>query len=229
MKKIILLTGIVLVTGVANAQTEYYTSVKMGMGNTTIYVNDDDKFGDWLVKISEESAGHGGYRYGDSSFLWELSAAVGLDWSPNKMYVEKNPYDWFHLRLEGEFGYNNYRENGKLKYDYTITDTIKLKYDYFFALANGYADFRIYNIVPYLGLGIGYCFGKEEVKLHNGLGDFTDSLDNDGIIYALHLGVGYKYSDITTFDLGARRVYAPQEDDGKAIFDTIRFGVRFRI
>ena len=62
MKKIFCwMTLFFLVAGVANAQTEYYTSIKMGMGDTTIYVNNDDKFGDYLVKLSESNTGHGGY------------------------------------------------------------------------------------------------------------------------------------------------------------------------
>ncbi len=37
MKKIILLTSIITMTSVANAQTEYYFSTKMGIGDTDIY------------------------------------------------------------------------------------------------------------------------------------------------------------------------------------------------
>ncbi|MBO4480859.1 MAG: outer membrane beta-barrel protein [Alphaproteobacteria bacterium] len=229
MKKFLVLICLVLVTNVANARTEYYTSVKVGAGDTTIYVNDDDKLGDYLIKVSEENTGLNGYKYSDFGLLWEISAAVGLDWAPGKMYVKKNPYDWFHLRLETEFGYNNYRENGKLRYDYTITDRIKVKYDHFFALLNGYADFRIDNIVPYVGLGVGYGFGKEEIKVTNEHGRYSDSVDDSGVIYAVHLGVGYKYSDITTLDFGVRRVYAPTEDDGMDVFDTVRLGARFRM
>ena len=224
MKKFLLLTGMILVTNIANAETEFYTSVKMGIGGTTIYVNNDDELGDYLVKDSGP-----GYRYSDTGLLWEMSAAVGIDWSPRKMYVKQDPNEWFHLRLEGEFGYNNYHKNGKLMYDYAVTDNIEIKSNNFFALVNGYTDFKIDSIVPYLGLGIGYSFGNEETKLINSHGTFSDSVDADGIIYALHLGVGYKYSDITTFDLGGRRVYAPAEDSGKVIFDTVRLGVRFRI
>lgn len=229
INKFLLFTGMVLITNVANAQTEYYTSVKVGAGDTTIYVNNDDKFGDYLVKVSEENSGNKGYTYDDNGLLWELSAAVGIDWSPNELYVKQNPYSWFHLRLEGEFGYNNYRESGKLRYNYTVTDEIKIKYDHLFAIANGYADFRIDKVVPYIGLGVGYSFGNEELKLNNNFGESGDSADDSGFIYALYLGVGYKYSDITTFDLGVRRVYAPAKHDGLDIFDTIRLGTRFRI
>lgn len=224
MKKFLLLFAMICVTGVANAQTEYYVSAKLGAGDTTIWVNNDDKIGDWL----EEQSGPG-YKYSDSGLLWETSVAAGLDWAPGKMYVKKNPYDWFHLRLEAEFGYNNYREKGKLRYDYVITDRIKLKYDYFFALVNGYMDFRIDNVVPYIGLGAGYSFGWEEIKLSNTSGKYSDSVDDNGVIYALHAGIGYKYSDITTLDLGYRRVYAPTEDDGTYVFSTVRLGARFRI
>ena len=224
MKKIFLLTGMILATNVANAQTEFYTSVKMGFGGTTIYVDGGDKLGDYLVKESGP-----GYKYSDTGLLWEASTALGIDWSPRKMYVKQGSNEWFHLRLEGEFGYNNYRKNGELTYNYVITDNIKIKSNNFFALINGYTDFRIDNIIPYLGLGIGYSFGNEKIKLSNEGGSFSDSVDADGIIYALHLGVGYKYSDITTFDLGGRRVYAPAKDDGMVVFDTVRFGVRFRI
>lgn len=223
MKKILLLTGLILATSAANAQTEFYTSVKGGMGGTTIYANDDDKLGDYLVKASGS-----GYNYSDSGLLWEMSAAVGIDWSPRKMYVKQDPNEWFHLRLEGEFGYNNYHKNGKLTYDYAVTDNIEVKSNNFFMLVNGYTDFKIDNIVPYFGLGIGYCFGNEEWKINNTSNSIASG-DADGIIYALHLGVGYKYSDITTFDAGVRRVYAPAEDSGKVIFDTVRLGIRFRI
>jgi opacity protein-like surface antigen len=229
MKKFLLLFGAVFITNVANAQTEYYVSGKVGIGDTTIYVNDNDKLGDYLVNVSEENTGLVGYQYNDSGLLWEISAAVGLDWSPGKMYVKQNPYEWFHLRLEGEFGYNNYHEDGRLRYDYAITDRIKVKTGHLFALVNGYADFRIDRVVPYIGLGIGYGFGNEEIKISNEFGDFSNSVDDSGVIYAVHFGVGYKYSDITTLDLGARRVYAPTEEDGMTIFDTIRLGARFRI
>ena len=224
MKKILLLISVILVTNAANARTEYYASAKFGVGDTTIYVNDDDKLGEYLVDVSGD-----GYKYSESDLLWELSGAVGLDWSPDPMYVTKSPYEWFHLRLEAEFGYNNYREDGKLRYDYTVTDKTEIKFDHFFALVNGYADFRIYKVVPYVGLGIGYGFGKSEMKIKNEFGGFSDSVDDNGILYALHAGIGYKYSDITTLDLGYRRVYAPTEDDGMNIFSTIRLGARFRI
>ena len=227
MKKFLLLVGMICVTRVANAQTEYYVSAKLGAGDTTIYVNDDDKFGDYLVDTFEEIDGDG-FKYNDSGFLWEMSAAVGLDWAPGKMYVKKNPYDWFHLRLEAELGYNNYHETGKVRQNYTLKDRVKLTEYHFFALANGYADFRIDNVVPYIGLGIGYSFGNEEVKI-SGAHEFSNAVDDDGVIYALHAGVGYKYSDITTLDLGFRRVYAPAEDGGRYIFDTLRLGARFRI
>lgn len=220
MKKILLLISMVLITNIANAQTEFYTSVKVGAGDTTIYVDDDTKLGDYL----EEQSGSG-YKYSDSGLLWGISAAVGLDWSPTKMYIKQSPYDWFHLRLEGEFGYNNYREDGKLRYDYMITDEIKEKYDQFLILANGYADFKIDNVIPYVGMGIGYGLSKEEMKIN----ESSDSVDDSGVVYALHLGIGYKYSDITTLDFGVRRVYAPTEDDGRYIFDMIRLGARFRI
>ena len=157
MKKIFCCLVMILVTSVANAQTEYYTSLKVGMGDTTIYVNGDDKLGNSLEELT-------GYRYSDTGLLWEVSASLGFDWSPGKMYVTKNPHDWFHLRLEGEFGYNNYRENGKLRNNYTVADRIRVKYDNFFVLANGYADFRIDRFVPYFGLGIGYSFGNEEIN-----------------------------------------------------------------
>ncbi|MBO7509127.1 MAG: porin family protein [Alphaproteobacteria bacterium] len=229
MKKILVLATAILVTNAANARTECYVSAKLGAGDTTTYVDHNDTLGDALVKMSEEETGNDGYRYSDSGLLWEASVAAGLDWSPGKMYVKKNPYDWFHLRLEAEFGYNNYRETGKLRYDYTITDKIKIEYDRFFMLVNGYADFRIDDVVPYVGLGMGYGLGKEEIRITNEHGRFSDYLDDDGLIYALHAGVGYRYSDITTLDLGFRRVYAPAEDGGRYIFDTLRLGARFRI
>lgn len=228
MKKFLVIIGVIFIANVANAQVGYYASAKVGAGGATIYVDDDTRLGDWLVEVSEQASGHRGYKYSDSGLLWEISAAVGIDWTPGKMYVKKNPYDWFHLRLEGEFGYNNYREEGKLRYDYTVTDRIKIKYDHFFILANGYADFRIDSVVPYIGLGVGYGLGKEEAILNNDE-SHSESIDDSGIIYALHAGVGYKYSDITTFDLGYRRVYAPAEDDGQTVFNTIRLGARFRI
>ncbi len=227
MKKFLLLFGMICVTGVANAQTEYYVSAKLGAGDTTIYVNDDDKIGDALVDAYNKHDGDG-YKYNNSGLLWEASAAVGLDWVPGKMYVKKNPYDWFHLRLEAELGYNNYREKGKLRQNYVLKHEVELKEDHFFALLNGYADFRIDSVIPYIGLGIGYSLGNEEVQVSEPDG-YSNAVDDDGVIYAVHAGVGYKYSDITTLDLGFRRVYAPAEDGGRYIFDTLRLGARFRI
>jgi opacity protein-like surface antigen len=223
MKKIILLTSIVCITNAANAYTEYYVSAKTGLGDATIYL-DDMKFGDYLVKDLDK-----GSNYDGSGLLWGMSAAIGLDWSPNSMYVKQNPYSWFHLRLEGEFGYDNYNEDGKLKGTKTIDESdisniesdINIKFNNFFMLANGYADFRIHNVVPYIGAGVGYSFGSIKA---NG-----DPYDEDGLIYAFHAGVAYKYSDITTFDLGYRRVYAPAEDNGLYVFGSVRLGARFRI
>lgn len=230
MRKFMLLTGVVLITNVANAQTEYYASAKIGMGDATIYVDKDTKIGDSLANaFNSELAGH---NYDGSGFLWGLSAAAGIDWSPNSMYVNQNPYSWFHLRLEGEAGYNNYSESGKIRRDYTVVDDVDVNFNTFFLFANGYADFRINKIVPYIGLGLGYSFGKEELTVTgNNLigGSVSDSISDNGMLYAFYLGVGYKYSDITTFELGARRVYAPAEDDGKYVFDSIRLGARFRI
>ena len=226
MKKILLLTSVIMAAGAANAQTGYYASGKLGIGDTTIYVDGDTKFGDYLVKEFGP-----GYRFDDSGLLLELSTAVGIDWSPNSMYVKQNPYGWFHLRLEGEFSYNNYREDGKLRHNYLIDAMTEIKYDHVFLLANGYADFRIDKIVPYVGLGLGYSFGREEATITdiNKGEELSDSINDNGIIYALHAGIGYKYSDITTLDLGYRRVWMPTEEDGMDVFGTVRFGARFRI
>lgn len=226
MKKILLLTSMILAAGAANAQTEYYASAKLGIGDTTIYVDGDTKFGDYLVQEFGP-----GYRFDDSGLLWEISTAVGVDWSPNSMYVKQNPYGWFHLRLEGEFGYNNYNEDGKLRHDYLIDAMTEIKYDHIFLLANGYADFKIDNVIPYIGFGFGYSFGREEATItdiNNGE-ELSDSINDNGIIYALHAGIGYKYSDITTLDLGYRRVWMPTEEDGMNVFGTVRLGARFRI
>lgn len=224
MKKFLLLTVMALITGAANAQTEYYAAVRGAVGDTTIYVDGDTKLGDYLVSESGD-----GYKYDASGILWGISSAVGIDWSPNSMYVNQNPYGWFHLRLEGELGYNNYSESGKLKYDYTVTDKVKVKFNQISFLANGYADFRIHKIVPYVGLGVGYSFGKAELTLSNEYGEFNNSVNDNGILYGFYLGVGYKYSDITTFDLEYKRFYAPTEEDGKYVFDSVRLGARFRI
>lgn len=229
MKKIFVLLSMILVMNTANAQIGYYASVKAGAGATTFYVNDDDKLGDYLVKDFKNN-GLNVDKYTDSGLLWEMTASVGVDWAPSNMYVKQNPYDWFHLRLEGEFGYNSYHEDGDLKYDYMTTGSVKLKQNYFFALANGYADFRIDNFIPYIGAGIGYGFGNEEVKVkYESQPEISNSADDNGIIYALHCGAGYVYSDKTTLELGFRRVYMPLEDDGMNIFDSVRLGVRFRI
>ncbi len=227
MKKILVPAAAVLIVNVASAQTEYYVSAKLGGGDTIIYAHGDTKVGDELVDAFDQEYGVP-HKYSNSGLLWEASGAVGLDWSPSNMYVKKNPYDWFHLRLEAEFGYNNYREDGKLKQNNIVQHDVEIKYDHFFMLANGYADFKIDSVVPYVGLGIGYSFGKEELTIRN-LAEYNESIDDDGILYALHAGVGYKYSDITIVDLGYKRVYAPKEGDGLDVFSTIRLGVRFRI
>ena len=235
MKKVLLLLSMVFVTSAADAKIEYYTSMKAGVGDTTIYVHGNTKQGDYLVDVFEENFGIG-YKYDSSGLLWEISPAVGIDWSVNNVYGSPDmcdtPCGWFHLRLEGEIGYNNYRENGKLKQNYIVADKIETKYDYLFLLANGYADFRIDKFVPYVGLGLGYALGREEITIHGnqaGLEEFNDSIDDSGIIYALYAGIGYKHSDITTLDLGYRRLYAPMEGDGMNVFSTIRLGARFRI
>lgn len=220
MKKFFcLLIGTILITNAANAKSEYYASVKTGVGDTAIY-QDDMKLGDYLVKDFND-----GSRYDASGLLWGISAAVGIDWSPNSMYVTQNPYSWFHLRLEGEFGYNNYHQDGKIRLGHEITNTVKIKFNDFFLLANGYADFRIDRVVPYIGLGLGYSFGNQEWTVD---GDVYPLHDN-GLLYALYAGVGYQYSDITTFELGYSRIYAPAEDDGLYVLGSVRLGARFRI
>lgn len=220
MKKFFcLLIGTIFITNAANAKSEYYASVKTGVGDTAIY-QDDMKLGDYLVKDFND-----GSRYDASGLLWGISAAVGIDWFPNSMYVTQNPYSWFHLRLEAEFGYNNYHQDGKIRLGYEITDTIKIKFNDFFLLANGYADFRIDRVVPYIGLGLGYSFGNQEWTVD---GDVYPLHDN-GLLYALYAGVGYQYSDITTFELGYSRIYAPAEDDGLYVLGSVRLGARFRI
>lgn len=220
MKKFFcLVIGTIFITNAANAKSEYYASVKTGVGDTAIY-KDDMKLGDYWVKDFND-----GSRYDASGLLWGISAAVGIDWSPNSMYVTQNPYSWFHLRLEGEFGYNNYRQDGKIRRGYEITNTVKIKFNDFFLLANGYADFRIDRVVPYIGLGLGYSFGNQEWTAD---GDVYPLHDN-GLLYALYAGVGYQYSDITTFELGYSRIYAPAEDDGLYVLGSVRLGARFRI
>ena len=226
MKKILGLTAMALISGVANASTEYYVSAKLGVGDTIIYADGDTRVDDYLVKTFNELDG-ASYKYSSSGLLWDASFAVGVDWSLATMYVKKSQYDWFHVRLEGEVGYNNYREQGKLKDNYVVKHDLEIRYDNLFILANGYADFRINRIVPYLGLGLGYGFDNEELTVKDI--NFSNSVDDGGIIYALHAGVGYKYSDVTTLDLGYRRVYAPTDGDGLDVFSAIRFGIRFRI
>lgn len=229
MKRILLLLSIIFITNTANAKIEHYASVKMGLGRTTIYVDGNDTFGDYFVKVYEQEMGINGLTYESSGMLWELSPALGVDWTPGNTYGAPSSYDWFHLRLEGELGYNHYTENGKFKYNYMVMEKSALNINQIFLLANGYADFRIDKFVPYVGLGLGYSFGKEEATLTANGEEVNDSTNDNGIIYALHLGVGYKYSDITTIDFGCRRVYIPTQDDGQYIFDTIRLGTRFRI
>lgn len=216
MKKYLLLASTIFVTGIANAQSTYYVSAKMGLGDTTIYVDGDTKLGDYLVRIS------GNKEYDASGLLLEFSPAIGID-------ATLNSQGWFHMRLEGEFGYNYYSEDGDIKDYYTVTNKIQVKLNHFFFLANGYADFRIDNVIPYIGFGLGYGFGKNETTISNTGGESSESTNDNGILYALHFGLAYKYSDITTFDLGCRRVYAPAEDDGQYVFDSIRLGLRFRI
>ena len=228
MKKILVLLSIIFITNTANAKIEHYASVKMGLGRTTIYVDGNDTFGDYFVKWYEDEVwGINGITYESSGLLWELSPALGIDWTAGNTYGAPSRYDWFHLRLEGELGYNHYTENGKFKHNYIIKDKAEINFDKIFLLVNGYADFRIDKIVPYVGLGFG--FGKEEATLTAQGIEGNDSTNDNGIIYALHMGVGYKYSDITTIDFGCRRVYIPTQDDGQYIFDTIRLGTRFRI
>ena len=222
MKKIILLTSMITMTSVANAQTEYYFSTKMGIGDTDIYVDNNTKFSDYIIKTAERNTGLTGFEYDASGLLWELSPAVGIDWTINNS-------GWFHIRLEGEMGYNHYYEDGKLKYNNMVSDKIKVEFNDIFFLVNGYADFRINKIVPYVGLGLGYGWGKKEMTVNNGLGEFNNSDNDRGGLIALHLGVAYKYSDITTFDFGIRAVDAPVENDGSYIYTTARLGARFRI
>ncbi len=229
MKKILLFLCMVFITNTANARVEYYASAKFGLGDTTIYLDGDTNLGDWLVQESEHNTGLDGFNYDASGLLFEISPAVGIDWSMNNTYGTKSKYGWFHLRLEGEIGYNHYNEKGDLKYFYAVTDKTKISFNQMFILTNGYMDFHIENIIPYVGAGIGYGFGNQDVTIENEFGEFNDSGSDDGIIYALHLGMAYKYSDITTFDLGFRRVWAPTTDDGQYVFDSVRFGARFRI
>jgi len=219
MKKILLLTGMIFITDAALARsvhTPIYVSIKAGLGDTTIYVDNDTKLGDFLVEDS------GNNKYDASGLLTEFSTAFGVD-------ATMNSGGWFHLRLEGELGYNYYYENGNIKDYYTVTNEIKVKLNQFSVLVNGYADFRIDNVTPYIGIGLGYGFGKNEITVSNTLGEFRESATDNGILYALHLGMAYRFSDVTTLDLGARRVYAPAEDDGQYVFDSIRLGLRFRI
>lgn len=229
MKKFIVIFCLAFITSAAHAKLESYAGFKMGVGDATIYVDGDRKIGDWFVDVSEENTGTSGFEYGSNGFLWEISPAIGIDWTPDNQYGMRNKYHWFHMRGEIEAGYNHYRQDGKLKYNYEITDIAKVDFSQIFLLANGYADFRIEQFAPYIGFGIGYGFGTSEITITNAYGEFNDSANDSGMIYALHFGVGYKYSDITTFDLGARRVYVPTTDDGKYVFDTLRIGARFRI
>jgi len=212
----------IVITSAANAETEYYFSTKLGLGDTTIYVNNDTEFGDYLERAAERNTGLTGFKYDADGLLWELSPAVGVDWTINNS-------GWFHIRLEGEMGYNHYYEDGKLKYNHMVSDEIKVEFNDIFFLVNGYADFRINKIVPYVGLGLGYGWGKKEMTVNNGLGEFNSSNNDRGGLVALHLGVAYKYSDITTFDFGIRSVDAPVENDGSYIYTTARLGARFRI
>ncbi len=210
MKKFLLIISAIFVVNAANSQNEYYTSVKMGIGNVTIY-QDDTKLSDYFVQ--------NGFEYDGSGLLLEISPAVGIDWTVISQ-------GWLHLRLEGELGYNYYHENIKLK-DNHASHRLEIKFNQVFFLVNGYMDFKINKFVPYIGLGLGHGWGK--ITISNKDNGLEDPVDANGQIYALHLGLGYKYSDITTFDLGARRVYVPAEDDGQYVFDAIRLGFRFRI
>ena len=222
MKKILLLTSLIAITSAANAQTEYYFSTKLGLGDTTINIDDDTDFEEYVIKLAERNSGLTGFEYDASGLLWELSPAVGIDWTINNS-------GWFHIRLEGELGYNHYYENGKLKYNNMVSDKIKVEFNDVFFLVNGYADFRINKIVPYVGLGLGHGWTRDEITVSSALGEFNEHVNDHGVLVALHLGVAYKYSDITTFDFGIRTVDAPVEDDGSYIYTSARLGARFRI
>ena len=69
MKKVILLTSVIAMTSVANAQTEYYFSTKMGIGDTDIYVDNDTKFSDYLVREVEKETGLTGFEYDASGLI----------------------------------------------------------------------------------------------------------------------------------------------------------------
>ncbi len=222
MKKILLLTSVLAITSVANAQTEYYFSTKLGFGDTTINVDKNTEFDEYIVKVAEMNTGLIGFEYDVSGLLWELSPAIGVDWTINDS-------GWLHVRLEGELGYNHYYEDGNLKYNSMLSDNIQIEFNDMFFLVNGYVDFRIDKIVPYVGLGLGHGWKKEEIIINNGLGEINDSVNDHGVLGAWHLGVAYKYSDIITFDFGIRSINVPTEDDGSYVYTTARLGARFRI
>lgn len=218
MKKILLFAIVIGMTNAANAQTEYYTSIKAGLGSTTIYIDDNTEFGDALVQYAEYNTGLTGFKYSSGGILWEISPAVGIDWTLNNS-------GWLHMRLEGELGYNRYHETGKLKYDMTITNKTEINFDDIFLLVNGYMDFKIDKVAPYIGFGIGHDWEAAEITIDNA----NESINDDGSIWALHLGIAYKYSYSTTFDFGVRRVYVPTDSEESYVFTTARLGARFRI
>ncbi len=218
MKKILLLATIIGLTNTANAQTEYYTSVKAGLGSTAMYVNNDTEFGDALAQSWEDAYGLTGFEYKSGGILWEISPSVGIDWTLNNS-------GWLHARLEGELGYNRYHETGKVKRNMEIFSETEINFDDIFLLINGYMDFKIDNAIPYIGIGIGHDWETVEITVDN----LNESINDDGSIFALHLGMAYKYSYKTTFDFGVRRVYIPVENDESYVFTTARVGVRFRI
>lgn len=150
-----------------------------------------------------------GFGSNDSS-LWVGGVSVGVD----LLNVTNQP-----IRLELNYIQREDFEDNFIK---LINNEIKSenKFKSKSLMLNAFYDFKLEsNLIPYIGVGVGYSKLENELKLnalmsHNGLGLNTKKTD---LSWSLMAGVRYPYGDNVSFGLGYRYMNLGKINESKMI------------
>jgi opacity protein-like surface antigen len=168
MKKIILASGIIFsaMTSIANA-AEVSPYVSLKLGYVSIPETD----------IYYEGARVAGIR---DMTGYEGSIANGLSFPISDVVSMRAEIEYLHVKAEED----------------SSSEPLSIAYNTF--MINDYVDINIKSWVvsPYIGVGVGYTIGTEEVNNYD--------TGANGLTYGISMGVTYPMNSNLMFDLGAK-------------------------
>ena len=171
-----------------------------------------------LVEASDEyvpvEVGSGWYLRGDMTFNAD---------DPVYDFADFGETD--HIRFGGGIGFG-YHFSDWLRSDITVNyvggdrfdyndgvNAVSLSHDMWSGMANGYVDLGTYSgFTPYLGAGAGVLYSKHSVDLDAPDIRLGGSDTQYNFAYALTAGVGYKFTDTLTLDVGYHYLASPDTE-----------------